>query len=164
MILHPVCDRIASTPTVLQIAFDPSTNPLNNNEWSFPLFECIHIATFAMSVGTIAIVDFRMLGLAMPGHKPSELLKDTWLWTMVGLIIVITSGLVIFTTDPLRYYYNWSFRYKVIALAVAVIYNYTIHSRVARSDPSRLTGGIVAAFSLLLWISIVFAGLFYAFT
>jgi hypothetical protein len=150
---------------VLQLStFDPASNPLNNNEWSFPLFECIHIAMFAMSVGTIAIVDLRMLGLAMRHQTPSQLLKDTWLWTMAGLVIVITSGLVIFTTDPLRYYYNWSFRYKCIALTVAVIYNYTIHSKVARSDPSPVVGGLVASFSLLLWISIVFAGLFYAFT
>ena len=149
---------------MLQIAFDPASNPLNNNEWSFPLFECVHIATFAMSVGTIAIIDFRMLGLAMRHQTPSQLLKDTALWTLAGLIIVITSGLVIFTTDPLRYYYNPSFRYKVIALVAAVIYNYTIHRKVAQSDPSPWVGGPVAAFSLLLWISIVFAGLFYAFT
>jgi hypothetical protein len=149
---------------VLQTAFDPASNPLNNNEWSFPLFECIHIAMFAMSVGTIALVDFRMLGLAMRRQTASQLLKDTSLWTLTGLVIVITSGIVIFTTDPLRYYYNWSFRYKCIALVVAVIYNYTIHRKVARSDPSPLLGGLVAIVSLLLWISIVFAGLFYAFT
>lgn len=149
---------------MLQIAFDPATNPLNNNEWSFPLFECIHIATFAMSVGTIALVDFRMLGLALRRQTASQLLKDTSLWTLTGLVIVITSGLVIFTTDPLRYYYNWSFRYKCIALVVAVIYNYTIHRKVAQSDPSPVVGGLVAIISLLLWISIVFAGLFYAFT
>jgi hypothetical protein len=148
----------------VQIAFDPSSNPLNNNEWSFPLFECIHIATFAMSVGTIAIVDFRMLGLAMRRQTASQLLKDTSLWTLAGLIIVITSGMVIFTTDPLRYYYNWSFRYKCIALVAGVIYNYTIHRKVAQSDPSPWVAGPVAAVSLLLWISIVFAGLFYAFT
>jgi hypothetical protein len=149
---------------VLQIHFDPSTNPLNNNEWSFPFFECIHIAMFAMSVGTIALVDFRMLGLGMRRQTPAQLLKDTSIWTLTGLIIVITSGLVIFTTDPLRYYYNWSFRYKCIALTLAVIYNYTIHRKVALSNPSPFAGGLVASVSLLLWISIVFAGLFYAFT
>jgi len=47
---------------------------------------------------------------------------------------------------------------------VAVIYNYTIHRKVAQSNPSLLVGGAVAVVSLLLWISIVFAGLFYAFT
>jgi len=147
------------------LAFDPASNPLNNNEWSFPFFECIHIATFAMSVGTIAMVDLRMLGVGMRHQTPAQLLKDMSLWTLAGLIIVITSGMVIWTTDPLRYYYNWSFRYKIIALIAAIIYNYTIHNKVARATSSATFGsGVVAVFSLLLWISIVFAGLFYAFT
>jgi len=119
---------------------------------------------FTMSVGTIALVDFRMLGLAMRRQTPAQLLKDTSMWTLTGLIIVITSGIVIWTTDPLRYYFNPAFRYKCIALVVAVIYNYTIHRKVAQSNPSLLVGGAVAVVSLLLWISIVFAGLFYAFT
>lgn len=147
------------------LAYDPATNPLNNNEWSFPLFECIHISMFAMSVGTIALVDLRMLGLGLKKQTPPQLLKDTAIWTLIGLIIVITSGFVIWTTDPLRYYYNWSFRYKIIALAAAIIYNYTIHRKVAQSTTSpTFTSGVAAVFSLMIWISIVFAGLFYAFT
>jgi hypothetical protein len=147
------------------LAFDPASNPLNNNEWSFPLFECIHISMFAMSVGTIALVDLRLLGLAFRRETPAQLVKDTSLWTLAGLIIVITSGLVIWTTDPLRYYYNPAFRYKVIALVFAIIYNYTIHRKVALSATSpSLVGGLVAIGSLALWVSIVFAGLFYAFT
>jgi hypothetical protein len=149
---------------VLQIGYDPATNPLNNNEWSFPLFECIHIAMFAMSVGTIALVDFRLLGLAFKSRTPGELLKATSIWTLIGLIVVITTGMVIFTTDPLSYYYNYSFRYKMIALLVAVAYNYTIHRKVAMTNSSAAVNVMVGGLSLLLWISIVFAGIFYAFT
>ncbi len=149
---------------MLQIAYDPATNPLNNNEWSFPLLECIHIAMFTMSFGTIAMVDFRMLGLGLRRHTAAELVKMTSIWTLIGLIVVITSGMVIWTTDPLRYYYNWSFRYKIIALVVAIVYNYTIHKKVAMSKEPGAVGGIAALVSLALWISIVFAGIFYAFT
>lgn len=145
------------------IQYDPSTNPLNNNEWSFPLFECIHIAMFAMSIGTIAIVDFRLLGLTLRRQSPVELLKATSLWTLIGLIVVITSGLVIFTTDPVSYYYNPAFRYKCIALVGAIIYNYTIHRKTVMSQAGPLVSGVVAAVSLLWWISIVFAGIFYSF-
>ena len=148
---------------MLAIPYDPSTNPLNNNEWSFPLFECIHIAMFAMSIGTIAVVDFRLLGLMLRNQSPAELLKATSLWTLIGLIVVITTGLVIFTTDPVRYYYNPSMRYKLIALVAAIIYNYTIHRKVILSKAGPLVSGLVAAVSLLLWISIVFAGIFYSF-
>ena len=146
------------------LTYDPATNPLNNNEWAFPLFECIHIAAFAMSVGTIAVVDLRLLGLGMRHQTAAQLAKDTMLWTLAGLIIVITSGLVIFTSDPLRYFYNPSFRFKIICLLIAIIYNYTIHRKVALSKPPWLLGKVVGAVSLLLWVTIVFAGLFYAFT
>jgi len=149
---------------LFQLPYDPSNNPLNNNEWSFPLLECIHIAMFAMSVGTIALVDFRMLGLGLRRQTASQLVKETSVWTLVGLVVVIISGMVIFTTDPLRYFYNDAFRYKCVALTVAVFYNYTIHRRVALSNPSLPAGIVVGGISLLLWISIVFAGLFYSFT
>jgi hypothetical protein len=150
---------------MLLFAYDPSTNPLNNNEWAFPLAECFHIAMFAMSVGTIALVDLRLLGWAFRRETPAQLLKDTSLWTLTGLVIVVTSGFIIWTSDPLRYYYNGSFRYKIIALVLAIIYNYTIHRKVAQSTTSPSVVSILTAtFSLAIWISIVFAGLFYAFT
>ena len=44
------------------LAYDPSTNPLNNNEWSYPLAECVHIASMALSIGCIVLVDLRLLG------------------------------------------------------------------------------------------------------
>lgn len=146
------------------LAYDPSTNPLNNNEWAFPLAECFHIAAFAMSIGTIAIIDLRLLGLGMVHQKPSQLLKDTSLWTLAGLIVTITAGMIIFTTDPLRYYYSDAFRFKNICLVVAIIYNYTIHNNIAKSDNTGPVGKLVALGSVLLWVAIVFAGLFYAFT
>jgi hypothetical protein len=146
------------------LAYDPATNPLNNNEWAFPLCECIHIASFALSVGTIAIVDLRLLGLGLRHQTAAQLVRDTMLWTLAGLTIVITSGLVIFTSDPLRYYYSPAFRLKIICLLIAIIFNYTVHRKVAQSKDPGLAGGLVGAISLLLWITIVFAGLFYAFT
>lgn len=146
------------------LAFDPASNPLNNNEWSFPLVECFHIAAFAFSIGTIALVDMRLLGLGMMKQKPSELLRDTSLWTLAGLVVVITSGLIIFTTDPVRYYYSDAFRLKNLCLVLALVFNYTIHRKVALSDQTGAGAKITALVSLLLWVTIVFAGLFYAFT
>jgi len=148
---------------MLQGRYIPPNNPLNTNEWSFPLVECIHIATFAMAIGTIALVDFRLLGIAMRNRKPADLLKATSLWTLIGLVVAITTGLIIFTTDPQAYFYNPSFRYKCIALVAAIIYNYTIHRKTVLSNAGPVLGGLVAGVSLLLWISIVFSAIFYSF-
>jgi hypothetical protein len=143
--------------------YNPASNPLNQNEWSFPLLECIHIVGFALSIGTIAIVDLRLLGLGMLGQKPSQLLKDTAPWTLAGLAVMLTSGPLIASSDPLMYYHNVSFRFKMVVLLLAILYNYTIHRKVVASDPSPGVGMAVGLLSLFLWVGTVAGGLFIAF-
>ncbi|MBV9505284.1 MAG: hypothetical protein JO323_09815 [Acidobacteriia bacterium] len=143
-------------------AYDPSTNPLNNNEWSFPLLECIHIAGFTLSIGTIAIVDFRLLGLS-GGSKPAQLLKETAPWTLFGLIVMLLSGPLIFSSDPAMYLANQSFRFKIGAMVIAILYNYTIHRKIALANASPGVNKLVGLVSLALWVSVVAGGLFIAF-
>ncbi|HUI81824.1 MAG TPA: DUF6644 family protein [Bryobacteraceae bacterium] len=144
------------------LAFDPTTNPLNNNEWAFPLLEIIHIAGFTLSIGTIAIVDMGLLGYGKRG-TPATLLKETGTWTLVGLIIMLISGPLIFSSDPNMYLGNASFRFKLTALLIAIIYNYTVHRKVALSGASPGVSKAVGVISLALWVSVVAAGLFIAF-
>jgi hypothetical protein len=125
--------------------------------------EIIHITGFAFSFGTITIVDLRMLGLALPKQSSSQLLKDMAPWTLIGIVIMLMSGPIIFSSDPFMYLANGSFQFKMVALALAIIYNYTIHRKVAMSNADNGTSKLVAAISLLLWVSVVFAGLFIAF-
>ena len=110
----------------------------------------------ALSVGTIAMVDFAMLGVGLRGQSAAKLLRETELLTGAGLTIVISSGLALFSTDPFRYYYSPDFRLKMVLLLVGCVYNYTIHRRVM----SKLVGAI----SLAIWIAVVFCGLFFGFT
>ncbi len=143
------------------LVYDPTTNPLNNNDWAFPLLECIHIAGFTLSIGTIAIVDFRLLGLGT--QKPVQLLKETAPWTLVGLVIMLISGPLIFSSDPYMYLGNYSFRFKMVALLVAILYNYTVHRKVVLAGASPGVNKLVGALSLALWVSVVAGGLFIAF-
>ena len=146
------------------LAYDPSTNPLNNNDWAFPLTEIIHIVGFAFSMGTIAVVDLRLLGLALPKQSAAQLLKDTAPWTLIGIAIMLTSGPVIFSSDPNMYLENSMFLSKMAALLTAIVFNYTIHRKVALSaHPPPMLAKLVGGISLLLWISVVFGGLFIAF-
>jgi len=137
-------------------------NPLNESELSFPILECIHIVSFAFSVGTIALVDFRLLGLGMKRELPSQLHRDTFFWTLGGLISMILSGLLLFSSDPDNYYLNWAFDLKMVFLLLAIVFNYTIHRKAALSDPpggAKAVGGI----SLFLWGCVLFGGIFIGF-
>ena len=138
-------------------------NPLNSSEWTFPILECFHIAGFAVAIGTVAIVDFRLLGLGMRRQTAGQLTKDTGLLTIVSLIVAVFSGLLIFSTDPDKYYLNLAFLFKIACLLLAIGFHYTIHRRVVFSGASLGASMLVACVSLLLWVSVVFGGIFIAF-
>ncbi len=144
------------------IAFDTQSYPLNNNEWSFPVCECIHIIGFAFSIGTVALVDLRLLGAGMRASS-STLVRNTAPWTLWGLVGVVTTGFLIFFSDPNMYLHNQSFRFKITALVLAILFNYTIHRKAALADASGTWGKLVGCVSLALWLSVVAGGLFIAF-
>jgi Family of unknown function (DUF6644) len=137
---------------------------LNNTEWAFPLAECFHIAGFAVSVGTIALVDFRMLGLALRKETAARLVGYTEPWTLISLIIVLFSGAVLFMSQIDIYLANSVFPWKMVCLVVAIVFNFTIHRKVAMSTTaSPALSKLVGAISLVLWVGTVFGGLFIAF-
>lgn len=146
-----------------RIPYDPSTNPLNNNEWSFPLLEIIHIVGFALAMGTIFMVDLRLIGIGMRRRRSSQLSKDLAPWTLGGLAAVLISGPLIFSSDPNMYMNNTGFQRKMGALLIALLYQYTIHRKVAFSDPSPIVGALTGIVSVALWVSVVAGGIFIAF-
>jgi len=137
-------------------------NPLNASEYTFPILECFHIIGFAFAIGTVAIVDFRLLGIGLRRQTAAQLIEDTNSWTILGLALAIMSGLLLFSTDPDKYYLNWSFLIKVTCLLLAIIFHFTLFRKIVR-DASPAAGKAAACVSLLLWAAVVFGGIFIAF-
>jgi len=138
-------------------------NPVNWSPLMFPIIECFHIAGFVMTIGTIAMVDFRLLGWMMPQETAAEVAEDTGGWTLTGLILGACSGLLLYSSDPDMYYLNLSFQLKIVCLAAAVVFHYTIQRKVVSSSASRCLSKVVAVVSLGLWASVLFGGVFIGF-
>jgi hypothetical protein len=135
-------------------------NPLDSSPMIFPVLECFHIVGMALLVGTIALVDFRVLGWGMLRQTASELADDVKPWGHIGLAVMLLSGPMLFLSDWDMYWYNSSFRVKMILLLLAIVFNFTIHRKtLASGAPSKA----VAAISLLLWTGVIAGGLFIAF-
>ena len=147
---------LIQTNTLLDAIFD--------HQWIFPAAECVHIVSLALAVGTIALVDFSLLGIGLPRRTTPQLVRSTELWTLSGLLFIIFSGSLLFASDPDQYYLSHDFQFKMVCLVLAITFNYTIHRKVALSpDGSEIADKLVAGISLVLWIAIVFSGLFFAF-
>jgi hypothetical protein len=143
---------------------ETSANFLNAHEWAYGMTEVAHIVSLAMAVGLIAVVDLRLLNQGIVHATPGRLLRATAIGTLIGFTVAITTGFMIFSTDPARYFAHPTMRLKLVLLLVALGFNYTIHSRVARGSRSRVVCRSVAVVSLALWMSVVFSGIFYAFS
>src|SRR5438477_2733979 len=129
----------------------PWANAMNGPEWAFPVVESLHFIGFALLIGTIAIVDLRLLGGGMRRQTAAQLATGLAPWTWAGLALMLTTGPAMFSADALRYYVNPSFRFKMTFLSIAILYHFTIHRKVAASQISPVISKMAAVLSLALW-------------
>ena len=150
----------------MQIATQSSTsfqNPLGASPLIFPIVECFHIAGFILTVGTIALVDFRLLNWAMRKQTPAELAEDTSLWTLAGLVLAVCSGFLLYSGDPDHYYTSVSFLVKMACLIFAIFFHYTVQRKVVLAGAPESKTKAVAYVSLGSWVAVIFGAIFIAF-
>ncbi|HXD72332.1 MAG TPA: DUF6644 family protein [Vicinamibacterales bacterium] len=146
-------------------------NAIRNSLYFFPFLEAIHVLGLAMVVGSIAILDLRMLGIASTRRPVGRIALDveTWAWWAFGLTFV--TGALMFITNAGVYYHNIFFRLKMLMLALAGL-NVGVFELTARktiqqwneNERAPLAGRMVATVSLVLWIAIIFMGRWIGFT
>ena len=141
----------------------PWAKAMNGPEWAFPLVESLHFIGLALSVGTIAIVDLRLLGIAMRRQSSRELAADLDIWTRIGLVVMLITGPLMFSADAVNYHYNPAFRFKMVCLLLALVFHFTIHRQATRSPTPSLLAQLAGAVSLALWTCVVAGGRMIAF-
>jgi len=141
----------------------PWTHAMNSHEWVFPAVQSLHFIGFALSIGTIAIVDLRLLGFGMRRQKPAELAADLEPWTRAGIAVMLITGPLMFSTDAVAYHYNPSFQFKMVCLMLALLFHFTIHRRAVRAGAPPIAAKLAGGMSLLLWTGVVAGGRMIAF-
>jgi hypothetical protein len=145
------------------LSTSPWANAMNGPEWAFPVVQSLHFMGFALSIGTIAIVDLRLLGIAMRRQTASELAADLNRWTWIGIAVMLITGPLMFSADAVVYHSNPSFQIKMICLMLALLSHVTLHRRAVRSGASPLLAKLAGAVSLVLWTAVVAGGRMIAF-
>jgi hypothetical protein len=132
--------------------------------WWFPLLESIHVIAIAMVIGSILMVDLRLVGVAARSYAVSRMSKELVPWTWFAFAISVVTGVGLFITRAAHYADNIAFRAKFALLILAGINMALLHFGVFRTvnawdtstPPS--TAKASAALSLLLWSGVVLAG------
>ena len=129
----------------------------------FPVLECLHIFGFILLAGSIALVDFRLLFGVLQQESAPELGRDVAPWSMLGLGLALTSGALLFASDPDHYYLNRAFQIKMVVLLVALGFDHTIHKRMLQPRGSQASRQLAAWLSLALWTGVIAGGIFIGF-
>jgi hypothetical protein len=138
---------------------------LHESFYVWPAIESVHVLTLSVFVGFAAMLDLRLLGVAM-GHMPaSKVARRLLPWTAAGFVTMVVSGVLIFYANPVHFYHNVFFRAKVLLLILAGLNAWVFHARVwhrvAMWDLDQVTPAaarLAGASSLLLWACIIMAG------
>ena len=140
-------------------------------EWNglFAIIETFHVIALVTVVGSIFLIDLRLMGLASRKHSLRGMIGEILPYTWTGFVVAAISGALMFTSKATQYYENFPFRMKMLLLAIAGINMLAFHlltfRSVARWDHETSMGAKFAgSLSIILWIGIVTFGRWIGFT
>ena len=139
--------------------------------WMFPTLESLHVIALVTVIGTIALVDLRLIGVASRGHRVSLLAKDTLPWTWGAFALAALTGGLLFISKASSYVANPYFLWKMAVMALAGFNMMYFHLTTWRAvdhwelDPSFPFAAKLAGWlSLIFWVAVVFFGRAIGFT
>ena len=136
---------------------------MRDSVWLFPLAEILHFLGLSLLIGSLMVVDLRLLGIikdmsfrAIYRYLPV---------TLLGFGINVVTGTMFLFTDPFRYYPNIAFRIKIGLIVLAGLnalwFQFKVHPATLKSPQGSgpdLATRVVAVLSLVLWLAVIVMG------
>ena len=149
----------------------PVATAVRESTWLFPTIETVHVLSIAMVVGTIMIVDLRLINVASRRRSVSELMNEVLPWTWGAFVCAVITGGLLFSSSATKYFHNPPFEFKMLLLLLAAINMAVFHLGAYRGvalwdrdvmtpTGARIAGGI----SLAIWVTVVSLGRWIGFT
>ncbi len=137
----------------------------------FPWIECVHVLGLTIVIGSIGIVDLRLIGLTSRDRTVAQTTAGVLPLTWCAFALAAITGALLFCSNAVTYAHNSYFQAKIALIAIAGLNMSIYHILSAGRAGDWRTGGqtplrfkIVGAASLSLWIGIVACGRWIGFT
>jgi hypothetical protein len=132
---------------------------IKGTTWVFPLVETIHILSLAVLLGSLFLIDLRLLGIAARGWTPAQILGQLHSFINCSVGIILVTGVILFVAEPRKLFDNAAFGPKMMFLAAAILFQYTLYPRVRNMHATiPLWGRLLALVSLGLWFGVAVCG------
>lgn len=144
---------------------------IREGESWFPWIESIHVLAITLVVGTISIVDLRLLGWASldrtVGRVAGSVLPCTW----TAFAVAAVSGALLFSSNAITYGHNVWFLAKFAFIGLAglnmLYFQFGINRSIevwGSAAKAPTAARVAGALSLLFWIAVITCGRWVGFT
>jgi hypothetical protein len=143
---------------------------IRESDWLFPTIETVHVLALTLVIGSILMMDFRLLGIANRVRSVRSVTDQCLPLTWVSFAVAACAGSLLFSSKAVTYYGDLPFRLKMGCMVLAGInmacFHRSAYRRVAEWDHGRppLGARVAGGLSLVLWTVIVGAGRWVGFT
>lgn len=149
---------------VTKLADTPWSIALHESLYMYAITESTHVISIMLFVGTIAMVDLRLLGISYNNVPVSQMLSRMLPWTVAGFVLLVITGAMLFLAIPIRTYHSLWFRLKCLMILIAAVNIAIFTFRVERDKAAWDLGAvprkskISAAISLSAWACVIVFG------
>jgi hypothetical protein len=134
---------------------------IRNSIWLFPAIEAFHLLGFGLTAGAVLVVNLRLLGVGLSQQPVARLAASAEPWLMLGVAMMIVSGVPLFLAEAIKCLYSFAFWIKMICLFLVLIFTFTFYRYVTRtksaSDQTSFARS-AAVISLVLWAGVAWGG------
>ncbi len=137
---------------------------LRESVYMWGIVDGIHVIGLSLFLGILLFWELRLFNVGMRNASVSETWARLSPFIVVGFVVMITSGTLLFVSEPVRFWGSILFRIKMAAMLVAgvnaLVFHYTIGRRLVDWDtrPLPASAHVVGVVSVTLWVLIVFCG------
>jgi hypothetical protein len=135
---------------------------IGDTGWMYDTFSVLHYFSVFVFIGTIVLVDLRVMGLAARRQTVAQFASNLFPWMWTGFAIAVISGFFEFAPTGTTFSPDPIFRTKMVVIVLAVEFAIIVQRKAPQWSelPSIPTGAkVVAAISLLLWLGAILAAL-----
>lgn len=136
-----------------------------HNGWAIPAIQSIHIIGIGVVVGSVFMIDLRVLGLACMDQTLLQTTKRFGPWLTAALCVMLTTGLLMVIGEPVRELVSFSFWLKMLLVAlgtlIAIIFRITLRKHEQRWEETlvrRRSVQLLAVLTFVIWLCIIVLG------
>ncbi|HEX4998318.1 MAG TPA: carboxypeptidase-like regulatory domain-containing protein [Terriglobia bacterium] len=135
-------------------------NWVRESTWAFAYLEVFHLLGLTVLLGSVVALGLRISNVSMLSLSPAAVAREIRPFMLVGLALVLLSGLLMFAAEAEKLFLSGPFEWKIAFFVLANIFQFTAVSWVARAkDDSGLAFGKIAALlSIVFWYVVAWEG------